>query len=488
MRLIFSFLAVALLGCLADAQHVKKQPQLPATPPKWTPPNQPHQPQQPQQPATPPKRTPPHQPQQPQHPQQPKEPQRPKLNQTLWNNQHPKHPHRPQLPQQPQQPTSSKWKPPHPPKQPPQPKHPQRPQEPQQTCEVADNLKIQCGAPGISTEDCEAINCCYGGNMCHYGKSVTLQCTRDGQFVMVVAKDATLPNLDLETVSLLGGGENCNSVDTTSAFAIYQFPVTACGTVMMEEPGVIIYENRMSSFYEVALGPNGAITRDSQYELLLQCRYIGTSIEALVIKVGLLPPPPPVAAPGPLRVELVLANGQCSDKGCVKEEVAYNSFYVDSDYPVTKVLRDPVYVEVRILERTDPNIKLTLGKCWATSAPNPQSLPQWDLLIDGCPYREDRYLTTLVPVDDSSGLMYPTHYRRFIFKMFTFVSDGGVKQKAMIPLNEKVYIHCEAAVCKPFVGDSCEPRCFRKRRDVSVQKGSREETTVVSSKELVFIQ
>ncbi|KAF3836839.1 hypothetical protein F7725_004303, partial [Dissostichus mawsoni] len=310
-------------------------------------------------------------------------------------------------------------------------------------------------------------------------------CTEDGQFIVVVAKDAILPNLDLETVFFLGGEETCNPVGTTSAFAIYQFPTTACGTVMMEEPGVIIYENRMSSSYEVAIGPNGAITRDSQYEYLF-CRYIGTSIEALIIEVGLVPPPPPVAAPGPLHVELVLANGECSVKGCVEEEVAYNSFYVDSDYPVTKVLRDPVYAEVHILERTDPNIILTLGRCWATSAPDPQSLPQWDLLIDGCPYRDDRYLTALVPVDASSGLMYPTHYRRFVFKMFTFVSGGGVKQEAMIPLNEKVYIHCEAAVCQPSVGDNCEPsltatdhwNVFYTGRDVSVQKGSREETTV----------
>lgn len=65
------------------------------------------------------------------------------------------------------------------------------------------------------------------------------------------------------------------------------------------------------------------------------------------------------------------------------EDVAYTSYYLDSDYPVTKVLRDPVYVEVRVLERTDPNLVLTLGRCWATSSPYPQSLPQWDLLIDG---------------------------------------------------------------------------------------------------------
>jgi hypothetical protein len=52
--------------------------------------------------------------------------------------------------------------------------------------------------------------------------------------------------------------------------------------------------------------------------LLFQCRYSGTSVEALVVEVNTVPPPPPVAAPGPLRVELRLANGQCVTKGCAE--------------------------------------------------------------------------------------------------------------------------------------------------------------------------
>uniref|UniRef100_A0A667XFE6 Zona pellucida sperm-binding protein 4 n=1 Tax=Myripristis murdjan TaxID=586833 RepID=A0A667XFE6_9TELE len=420
--------AVAVLG-LSDAQYYKQphQPQ-PPPPPKYTP--QQHQP---------PKYTPP--PQQPELPQQPQQPQLPQQPQQPQLPQQPQQPQQPQLPQQPQPP----------------PKKPQTPpSESFHTCEVDNHYKIQCGPAGISASECDAINCCFDGQMCYYGKAVTLQCTKDAQFILVVARDATLPNIDLESVALLGEGQGCTPVGTTSAFAIYQFPVTACGTVMMEEPGVIIYENRMSSSYEVGVGPLGAITRDSTYELLFQCRYIGTSIEALVIEVNLVPPPPPVAAPGPLRVELRLANGQCTIKGC---DVAYSSFYTDADYPVTKVLRDPVYVEVRMLERTDPNLVLTLGRCWATCDSNPYSLPQWDLLIDGCPYSDDRYLTSLVPVDSSSGLAYPTHHRRFIFKMFTFVD-----QTTLVPLREKVYIHCNTAVCQPSAGNNCEPRCFRQSK------------------------
>uniref|UniRef100_A0A3B4UYM3 Zona pellucida sperm-binding protein 4 n=1 Tax=Seriola dumerili TaxID=41447 RepID=A0A3B4UYM3_SERDU len=345
----------------------------------------------------------------------------------------------------------------------PQPQHPAVPQIPKQppaqSCEVAQSVRITCGGPDISAAGCEAINCCFDGRHCYFGKAVTVQCTKDAQFIVVVARDATLPNIDLESVALLGEGQGCTHVDSNSDFAIYQFPVTACGSVIMEEPGVIIYENRMSSSYEVGVGDRGAVTRDSYYELLFQCRYIGTSVETMVAEVlPLQDPPLPAAAWGPIRVHLMLANGQCHTKGCNELDVAYSSFYTEADYPVTKVLRDPVYVEVQLLEKTDPNLVLTLGRCWTTTSSNPHSLPQWDILIDGCPYRDDRYLSSLVPVGHSSGLAFPSHYRRFIFKMFTFVDPSS-----LVPLKEQVYIHCSTAVCTAALGRSCEPSCFRKR-------------------------
>ncbi|ROL29796.1 Zona pellucida sperm-binding protein 4 [Anabarilius grahami] len=338
-----------------------------------------------------------------------------------------------------------------------QPKQPVAQAEPLDKCAVADYEQIQCGPPAISGAECEAINCCFNGQQCYYGKAVTVQCIRDGQFVVVVARDVTLPRLSLDSVRLLGGNDlPCSPVGSTPSFAIYQFPVTACGTSMMEDIGYVVYENRMTSSYEVGIGPLGSITRDSHFEFLFQCRYSGTSVEALVVEVNTIPPPPPVAAPGPLRVELRLANGQCVTKGCAEGDEAYTSYYSDADYPVTKVLREPVYVEVRILERTDPNIVLMLGHCWATSTPSPLSLPQWDLLVDGCPYQDDRYVTTLVPVAGSSGLQFPTHYKRFVVKMFTFVDPS-----TLAPLQETIFIHCSTAVCHPSSG-SCEQSCARK--------------------------
>lgn len=62
---------------------------------------------------------------------------------------------------------------------------------------------------------------------------VTVQCTKDAQFILVVARDATLPVIDLESITLLEEGQGCTRVDSNSGFAIYQFPVTACGSAVM---------------------------------------------------------------------------------------------------------------------------------------------------------------------------------------------------------------------------------------------------------------
>ncbi|XP_049337836.1 zona pellucida sperm-binding protein 1-like isoform X5 [Astyanax mexicanus] len=351
-------------------------------------------------------------------------------------------------------------------------------------CQLDDADKIPCGEPGIDASHCGAINCCFDGQQCYYGRTVTVQCTIDGQFVLVVARDATLPRISLDSISLLGGSDGpCGVADYNADFAIYQFPVTACGTRATVQGDYVVYENKMVSSYEVGVGPLGAITRDSHYELYFQCRYSTTSVESLAVALSSNDPPLPVVASGPLRVELRLGNGQCVTKGCVEEQVAYTSYYNEAEYPVTKVLRDPVYVEVRMLARTDPNLVLVLGRCWATSTPNPNSVPQWDLLVNGCPYKEDHYLTNLVPVDGSSGLPYPSHYKRFVLKMFTFVNPTS-----MAPLKERIYIHCSTAVCSQTAGATCQPKCNRRRRDVGSALWNSNPVSVVSSGEVIYTQ
>ncbi|KAL7887877.1 hypothetical protein AOLI_G00028510 [Acnodon oligacanthus] len=326
---------------------------------------------------------------------------------------------------------------------------------------------------------------------------VTVQCTIDGQFVLVVARDTTLPRLSLDSISLLGGSDApCSAVDSNADFAIYQFPVTACGTRAMELGDYVVYENKMFSSYEVAVGPLGAITRDSHYELYFQCRYADTAVAALAVQLASNSPPMPVAASGPLMVELRLGSGQCVTKGCVQAQAAYTSYYTDADYPVTKVLREPVYVEVRMLGRTDPNIALILGHCWATSSPHPFSTPQWDLLVDGCPYQYDRYLTTPIPVDGSSGLQFPSHYKRFVLKMFTFVDPDSKApwREKLTPVNQgapgKVSRMCLVGCWVPpsLLGLTSLPFCPAGRDVAAAGRESSHKLAVVSSGEIIFLK
>ncbi|XP_024291977.2 zona pellucida sperm-binding protein 4-like [Oncorhynchus tshawytscha] len=461
--------------------------------PQWPQPQGPHQqtpqrpePQRPQQqtPQRPESKGPQQQTPQRPEPQWP-QPHGPQLQTPQWpqlqNPQRPE-PHGPQL-QTPQRPEPQRPQPQTP--QRPEPHGPQlqTPQWPQlQTpqCQVESKDTVQCGTPKITLVQCEAIDCCFNGQQCYYGKAVTVQCTMDAQFVVVVARNATWPKIDIDTIILLGGNNGpCSPVGITSAFAIYQFPVTACGTTLKEENGYMVYENRMVSSYEVGVVPQGAITRDSQFELLFQCKYSNTAVKALVIEVNSVPAPAPVAVMGPLRLELRLAKGICDTKTCKDESSAFTSFYTEEDYPLTKVLRQPVYVEVRILEKKDPNLVLLLERCWTTSDPSLVSMPQWDLLIEKCSYHNDKYQTTMVPVELSSGLLYPSHYKRFILKMFTFVDH------TLAPRKDTIFIHCSASLCYPTPWDSCEPKCNKQRRDVAWRKTR--QTAVVSSGEVVLV-
>ncbi|XP_035656093.1 zona pellucida sperm-binding protein 4-like [Oncorhynchus keta] len=348
---------------------------------------------------------------------------------------------------------------------------------PIEKCQVKEEERIICGTPAITIAQCDSINCCFDGWRCYYGKAVTVQCSRDGQFVVVVARDSTRPNLDLDSISLLGGQDSpCKPVGTTTVFAVYQFPVTACGTTLMEDSGYVVYENSMTSSYDVGIGPRGSITRDSHFELRFQCKYSDTAVEVLIVEVNIVAPPAPVAVPGPISVALRLARGQCYSEGCVEDVEAYTSYYSEADYPVVKVLKEPVYVEVNIERRTDSNLVLNLEHCWATSTPSPLSLPKWDLLVDGCPSQDDRYLTSVIPV---SGVVFPTHYKRFVVKMFTFVDAH-----TLAPLKDRVFIHCSTEVCYATGNYSCQQSCNRQRRDVAVSLDG--ETSVVSSGELIL--
>ncbi|KAG2455191.1 ZP4 protein, partial [Polypterus senegalus] len=343
-------------------------------------------------------------------------------------------------------------------------------------CTVAESQKLPCGgSSSITQADCVANNCCYDSSSstspCYYANDVTVQCTQDGQFVVVVSENVTHPSLDLGSIQLVDSSSpSCSPVTSLSSFVMYQFPVSACGSTVQLAGGNVTYQNTMSAAITVRTGPVGSITRDSVFKLFFQCTYSGSQdvqVEAEVYTVG---PPLPVVEQGPFDLELVIAT-----------DSSYGSYYVDADYPVTKTLRDPVAVEVHIMNRTDPNLVLTLGDCWVTPGPSASSQPQWSLLVNGCPNTGDNYLTNLVTVDSTSGIAYPSHYKRFVFEMFAFVDP--VTQQA---LAEKIFIYCVAAACYPSAADPVLELPCTKAADKLAQIASSRKNVLLHSGPVVF--
>ncbi|NXE31968.1 ZP4 protein, partial [Ptilorrhoa leucosticta] len=341
--------------------------------------------------------------------------------------------------------------------------------------------RLLCASLPITQGDCEARGCCYDPRdrvkPCYFGNTVTAHCTPDGQFSIAVSRDVTMPPVALDSVQLASGhSTGCVPVLKNNAFVVYQFPLSACGTTFQVTGDQAIYENELVANRDVKTGSLGSVTRDSIFRLHVRCSYsISGSSIPLNVQVFTLPPLPAVSQTGPLSLELRVASG--------KRDGSYTSYYTDSDYPVVKTLRDPVYAEVKLLQRTDPDLILVLHHCWATRSTNPQQQLQWPILVDGCPYAGDNYQTQLMPLSFASGLLFPCHYQRFTLYTFTFVDSTSQER-----LSGVVYLHCSASVCHRSVQEStpCPARARDKR---SAEHPFQEGTSHVSSKgPVIFLQ
>ncbi|XP_043783027.1 zona pellucida sperm-binding protein 4 [Cervus elaphus] len=337
--------------------------------------------------------------------------------------------------------------------------------------------RLPCAPSPITQGDCEQLGCCYNSEeviSCYYGNTVTSRCTQDGHFSIAVSRNVTSPPLLLNSVHLAFRNDSeCKPVMATHTFVLFRFPFTTCGTTKWITGKQAVYENELVAARDVRTWSRGSIMRDSIFRLQVSCSYSGSSSALPVnVQVLTLPPPLPEIQPGNLTLELKIA-----------KDKRYRSYYTASDYPVVKLLRDPIYVEVSIHQRTDPSLQLRLDQCWATPSADALLQPQWPLLVNGCPYTGDNYQTKLIPVWEASDLLFPSHYQRFSISTFSFV-DLVAKQALKGP----VYLHCSASVCQPAGTPSCVTPCPARRRrssDIHFQNN----TARISSKgPLILLQ
>ncbi|XP_067857612.1 zona pellucida sperm-binding protein 4-like [Heptranchias perlo] len=299
---------------------------------------------------------------------------------------------------------------------------------PADKCWLSPKNRKDCGFPGI-----KAI------------------CTKDGRVLIAISKDLTLPPVNLTTLHLKDGdGAECSPTVASADTVLFQFAVTECGATPRLDGVNVLYETDVLGEFEILDGALGSVTRDSPFRLHVRCSYKGSQESDLQVKprVYTLSPPLPATEAGILLLELRIA-----------KDGGYRSWYVASDYPILSVLRDPVFVEVRVLNRNDPSLVLLLNDCWATHTAEPYSGLRWDLLVERCPFAGDNYKTRLLPVNADSHLRFPTHHNRFVVSTFAFWDR--VSGRA---LSGEVYFHCSAEVCYPSTRENCTAPCSPKRR------------------------
>ncbi|XP_071976651.1 zona pellucida sperm-binding protein 2 [Engystomops pustulosus] len=281
--------------------------------------------------------------------------------------------------------------------------------------------------------------------VCEPPSPVQETCTRDGFMVIEVFATSTTPVLNLTTVRVRD--RTCPPVEETSTRVVFKFPLTDCGTTKRFVDGRMIYENEVSALWKNL--PRRIISRDSELRQTVWCFYKGSGLEILNVSVATLPPPASSRNDGPL---VLVIN--------IYPDLAYQIPYRDDQYPLVKPLRDPIFLEVQVLNRNDPNIELFLEDCWATMSPDPKALPQWNVVVDGCEESKDNYLTKFHPVDGS--VPQAKYRKRFEVKAFAFMQGGELS-------NNLVYFHCSAIICSLNALDSplCTKTCLpsRKKRD-----------------------
>ncbi|KAM8971887.1 zona pellucida sperm-binding protein 4-like [Pelodytes ibericus] len=323
--------------------------------------------------------------------------------------------------------------------------------------------RLSCTSQPVSSEICEGLECCFNPSdstmPCYYGKPLTTQCTKDTLVQVAISSALTQPPLILDSVRVLNVDSNsCPELKVTksTSFIAFKFPMS-CGSSKQMADVSVIYENTIEASQDLTTWKGASITRDSTIRVTVRCLYARSGIIPLQAQVFTLPPPLPVSTTGPLLLEMRIAKDR-----------QYSSYYVDGDYPVQKVLRDPVYLEVRILQRTDPSLVLILNDCWANPFRDGTQQPQWPIITNRCPFPGDNYLTQQIPLGTSNlNIPFPSQYQRFAISTFTFV-DGN----SQLALGGLVYFHCSASVCVPSTFDSCLTSCtignqrMIKKRDV----------------------
>uniref|UniRef100_A0A8C5U742 Zona pellucida glycoprotein 2 n=1 Tax=Malurus cyaneus samueli TaxID=2593467 RepID=A0A8C5U742_9PASS len=243
---------------------------------------------------------------------------------------------------------------------------------------------------------------------CEQHPGLAAMCTHDGFMDFEVLAESTVPQLDLDTLRLRDPACRPAYKSPLNDRVWFHVPLNGCGTRFWFDGEKIHYENEVRAFPTDL--PLGRISRDSDLRLTVVCSF-SNGDASLTVKVNDLPPVPAAVNQGSLSLVLLSY-----------PEASFRQPYSEEQFPIVRYLRQPIFLEVQVLNRNDPKVHLVLDDCWATGSPEPRSVPQWNIVVDGCEYALDSYRTVFHPV--GRGVSYANYRQRLEVKTFAFFSGG----------------------------------------------------------------
>ncbi|CAB1341910.1 unnamed protein product [Coregonus sp. 'balchen'] len=266
-------------------------------------------------------------------------------------------------------------------------------------CSILRALHVDCGPQDVSSDGCLKLGCCYDDHdsTCYYRMNT---CSLDGHFVFSVKATDTDPPLNPSNL-VVKDQPQCSPVATSADTAVFKIGVMECGTKMMVNGDVVIYEVEVEELHPKIAG------KRSPFSLQVRCQYDGSALLHTDLRSLNPTNPPPVTALGTVRVQMRIATDE-----------SFTSFFPGEQLPLTLFLRKPVYVEVSIAPPSpDPSLSLRVRDCFAYPASRHSV---WTLLYDGCPNPLDN-MRSSVPVDSQGKTTSHSQVRRFNVKTFSFL-------------------------------------------------------------------
>ncbi|XP_071058048.1 uncharacterized protein [Pseudochaenichthys georgianus] len=246
----------------------------------------------------------------------------------------------------------------------------------------------------------------------------------------------------------------CGPTYSNDQYAYFVFTANSCGTTRKFLPNMMLYENEISITDELELRKLSQ-SKEPEFELKVFCYYDINTNQAIGFNTR------------PRRSEPYAddARGEMQVEMRVALDNSYSVFQRVEDNPITKYLQQPLYFEVELMGSYNPKVSLKLAHCWATLEEDKMSLPQWDLIVNGCANSRDPHPVIFHSVLSKGRVHYPSNFKRFEVPMFAFAEDKD-------NLNRQVFVHCEVVICdvRNPVDAACNVQCSDQDNTMKGQK------------------